>query len=169
MAGSPFRSSLSFPSSFPGAEDSPTPPAKRFSPSNPEIDITRGTQRKAVVQLRRSASNLSRNSSSAERIVEQFARYDLALRVYSAVQSGRLHDVCWPDAESKRIVYQLVFDVLYRKIRNKLRIISSNLYPIIFPDREVIEELLIESGFYSRNCDVSTQIMTHYICTIVYM
>lgn len=120
MAASLLRSSLSFPSSFSGAEDSPTPPAKRFSPSNPEMAPTRGTQRKTVAQLRRSPTNLGRNCS-AERSAEQFARYDLALRVYSAVQSGRLPDgVRWPDAETKRIVYRLVFDVLYRKIRNKL-------------------------------------------------
>ena len=109
MAASLLRSSLSFPSSFPGAEDSPTPPAKRFSPaSNPEMATTRS----------KTVASIPSRKDGSERTTEHFARYGLALQVYSALRSGKLPGgVRYPDAETKRTVYRLVFDVLYRKIR----------------------------------------------------
>ena len=42
------------------------------------------------------------------------------------------------------------FNSAYCRIKNKEKCFPS--------DREVIEELLIESGFYSKNCDVSSTV-----------
>ena len=142
-----------------------TPPAKRFAPGSPFACANR----KAPLP-RRSASSVSLKSTAARQDaaaavagenVERYRLYHPALLIFSAAESGRIAEgVRFPDAASKRKVYQLVFDVLHREcsvlivrtaeLQNKEKCFPS--------DREVIEELLIESGFYSKNCDVSSTV-----------
>ena len=103
MAAPTLPSALSFPSS----EDSHTPPSKRFaasSSSSPQI-VTRRTPAGGKVAGAVEASG-----------AERFWLYDAALRVYSAVRSGRVaRGVHFTDPATKRKVYQLVFDTLYRE------------------------------------------------------
>ena len=67
-------------------------------------------------------------------------------------------DVSFPDASTKLNIYRLVFDVIYRE-RAFTIIFNSHINACVCIyvriDRDVIEELLIESNFYSRNCHVS--------------
>jgi hypothetical protein len=116
------------------SEDSPTPPAKRFAPGSggsSDLSIS-STGEKRPLTGKRCAD------SDGVYSVERFRRYDLALGLYSAISKGRFAgDVSFPDSNCRRKVYRLVFDLLYH--------------------RGVIEELLIESGFYSRNCELHGQ------------
>lgn len=66
-----------------------------------------------------------------------FCLYQKALRIYQAVSIKKLPcdvGIHLPDRSARRKVYQLVFDALYH--------------------HEVLQDLLVESSFYSRNFDM---------------
>ena len=146
-------------SSMKSSEDSPTPPAKRFAPGSggSNISSTPAPGEKRPLTGKRCAD------SDGVYSVERFRRYDLALRLFSAISKGRFAgDVSFPDSNCRRKVYRLVFDLLYRKIFPQLTMYIPQrcVFVPLALDRGVIEEMLIESGFYSRNCEVSATIIS---------
>lgn len=88
-----------------------------------------------------------------------FCLYQKALRIYQAVSIKKLPcdvGIHLPDRSARRKVYQLVFDALYRKLDviNKESETISLIFFSFSPDHEVLQDLLVESSFYSRNFDV---------------
>jgi hypothetical protein len=110
-------SSVSFTQS--AAENSPaTPPAKRFAPSATSISTNTSPSRSHSASRRETERKDA--DSSCLFSGERFRRYDLALQVYdAAVRNGRLaQGANFSDSTCRQNVYQLVFDVLYRKTDN---------------------------------------------------